>query len=166
MEQLLIIEDDIGLNQGLSKALKADDRQIISCHELKAAREQLLCGSVSPGVCHRSYLPSVRRISHGRCNLLPTVFQKEQFIVCISGDVSSICHDSCTAAHGVLCTSYNPHAFCRLWVIDGIDISYLYELELLRLVRAGISLQYDCRSVNAGIVCNPCQRHSRRAQRM
>ena len=29
MEQLLIIEDDIGLNQGLSKALKADDRQIL-----------------------------------------------------------------------------------------------------------------------------------------
>ena len=28
MEQLLIIEDDIGLNQGLCKALKADDRQI------------------------------------------------------------------------------------------------------------------------------------------
>ena len=28
MEQLLIIEDDIGLNHGLSKALKADDRQI------------------------------------------------------------------------------------------------------------------------------------------
>ena len=46
MEQLLIIEDDIGLNQGLSKALKADDRQIISCHDLKAAREQLLCGTV------------------------------------------------------------------------------------------------------------------------
>ena len=44
IEQLLIIEDDIGLNQGLSKALKADDRQIISCHDLKAAREQLLCG--------------------------------------------------------------------------------------------------------------------------
>ena len=35
MEQLLIIEDDIGLNQGLCKALKADDRQIISCHDLK-----------------------------------------------------------------------------------------------------------------------------------
>ena len=47
MEQLLIVEDDIGLNQGLCKALKADDRQIISCHDLKAAREQLLCGSVS-----------------------------------------------------------------------------------------------------------------------
>ena len=47
MEQLLIVEDDIGLNQGLCKALKADDRQIISCHDLKAAREQLLCGGVS-----------------------------------------------------------------------------------------------------------------------
>ena len=47
MEQLLIIEDDIGLNQGLSKALKADDRQIISCYNLSGAREQLLCGSVS-----------------------------------------------------------------------------------------------------------------------
>ena len=47
MEQLLIIEDDTGLNQGLSKALKADDRQIISCYNLSGAREQLLCGSVS-----------------------------------------------------------------------------------------------------------------------
>ena len=47
MEQLLIIEDDIGLNQGLCKALKADDRQIISCQDLKAAKEQLLCGGVS-----------------------------------------------------------------------------------------------------------------------
>ena len=46
MEQLLIIEDDIGLNQGLSKALKADDRQIISCQDLKTAKEQLLCGGV------------------------------------------------------------------------------------------------------------------------
>lgn len=47
MEQLLIIEDDKGLNQGLSKALKADNRKIISCQDLKTAREQLLCGSVS-----------------------------------------------------------------------------------------------------------------------
>lgn len=47
MEQLLIIEDDIGLNQGLSKALKADDRQIISCPDIKTAKEQLLCWSVS-----------------------------------------------------------------------------------------------------------------------
>ena len=35
MEQLLIVEDDIGLNQGLCKALKADARQIISCQDLK-----------------------------------------------------------------------------------------------------------------------------------
>lgn len=47
MEQLLIVEDDIGLNQGLCKALKADDRQIISCQDLKTAKEQLLCGGVS-----------------------------------------------------------------------------------------------------------------------
>ena len=47
MEQLLIVEDDIGLNQGLCKALKADARQIISCQDLKTAKEQLLCGSVS-----------------------------------------------------------------------------------------------------------------------
>ena len=47
MEQLLIIEDDIGLNQGLCKALKAEDRQIISCQDLKTAREQLLFGGVS-----------------------------------------------------------------------------------------------------------------------
>lgn len=47
MEQLLIVEDDKGLNQGLSKALKEDDRKIISCQDLKTAREQLLCSSVS-----------------------------------------------------------------------------------------------------------------------
>lgn len=43
MEQLLIVEDDKGLNQGLCKALKAENRQIVSCQNLKAAREQLLC---------------------------------------------------------------------------------------------------------------------------
>ena len=47
MEQIMIVEDDIGLNQGLSEALKADNRRIISCQNLKMAREQLLCGSVS-----------------------------------------------------------------------------------------------------------------------
>ncbi len=47
MEQLLIIEDDKGLNQGLCKALKTDNRHIFSCPDLKTAREQLLCGSVS-----------------------------------------------------------------------------------------------------------------------
>lgn len=47
MEQLLIIEDDKVLNQGLSKALKGEHWQIICCQDLKSAREQLLCGSVS-----------------------------------------------------------------------------------------------------------------------
>jgi len=47
VEQILIIEDDKGLNQGLSKALKTDNRQNISCQDLKTAREQLLCGKVS-----------------------------------------------------------------------------------------------------------------------
>ena len=47
MEQFLIVEDDKGLNQGLSKALKSDNRKIISCQDLKTAREQLLCGCVS-----------------------------------------------------------------------------------------------------------------------
>ena len=47
MEQLLIVEDDLILNQGLCKALKGDNRQILSCLDLKTAREQLHCGSVS-----------------------------------------------------------------------------------------------------------------------
>lgn len=47
MEQIMIVEDDKSLNQGLSKALKAEKRQIVSCYDLKAAREQLLCGKVS-----------------------------------------------------------------------------------------------------------------------
>lgn len=47
MEQLLVIEDDVGLNRGLSKALKTENRRIISCHDQKTAREQLLCGSAS-----------------------------------------------------------------------------------------------------------------------
>ena len=41
MEQLLIIEDDRDLNQGLCKALKTDGRQIVSCTDLRSAREQL-----------------------------------------------------------------------------------------------------------------------------
>lgn len=47
MEQLLIVEDDTGLNQGLCKALKTEERQLVSCQNLKTAREQLLCGGVS-----------------------------------------------------------------------------------------------------------------------
>lgn len=47
MEQLLIVEDDRELNKGLCKALKTEERQIISCQNLKAARNQLNCGGVS-----------------------------------------------------------------------------------------------------------------------
>lgn len=47
MEQLLIVEDDKELNQGLCKALKAEERQVVSCRNIKSAREQLLCGGVS-----------------------------------------------------------------------------------------------------------------------
>lgn len=43
MEQILIIEDDMGLNHGLCKALAADNRQVVSCTDLHTAREQLLC---------------------------------------------------------------------------------------------------------------------------
>lgn len=37
----------MGLNQGLCRALKSENRQVISCLNLKSAREQLLCGSAS-----------------------------------------------------------------------------------------------------------------------
>jgi DNA-binding response OmpR family regulator len=47
MQQLLIIEDDLGLSQGLCKALQAENRQVISCQTIRAARAQLLCGTVS-----------------------------------------------------------------------------------------------------------------------
>ena len=47
MEQILIVEDDSGLNRGLCKALQAEGRQLISCRDLQAARLQLLCGAVS-----------------------------------------------------------------------------------------------------------------------
>lgn len=47
MVQLLIIEDDRELNQGLCKALKTEGRQSISCQNLKEAKDQLSCGEVS-----------------------------------------------------------------------------------------------------------------------
>ncbi len=43
MTQILIIEDDKGLNQGLCRALKTEDRQLIPCWDLQSAREQLDC---------------------------------------------------------------------------------------------------------------------------
>lgn len=47
MEQILIVEDDRELNRGLCQALKRAGRQMVSCLNLKSAREQLLCGNVS-----------------------------------------------------------------------------------------------------------------------
>lgn len=47
MEQLLIVEDDITLNQGLCKALRDDNRKIVSSANLAQARQQLLLGTVS-----------------------------------------------------------------------------------------------------------------------
>lgn len=47
MEQILIVEDDISLSQGLCKALKTESRQVIPCLNISEARGQLLCGMVS-----------------------------------------------------------------------------------------------------------------------
>lgn len=47
MEQILILEDDTALNQGLCKALKTDSRKLVSCETIKAARDQLMCGCPS-----------------------------------------------------------------------------------------------------------------------
>lgn len=47
MEQLLIVEDDKGLNQGLCKALRQEHRQIYACQSIAQARAQLFCGDVS-----------------------------------------------------------------------------------------------------------------------
>ena len=46
MKQLLIVEDDQTLNEGLCKALQQEDRKIISCDCLKAAQAQLALGTV------------------------------------------------------------------------------------------------------------------------
>ncbi len=45
MQQILIVEDDRGLNHGLLKALKTERRQVIACNTLQSAREQMLCQS-------------------------------------------------------------------------------------------------------------------------
>lgn len=47
MEQLLIVEDDKGLNQGLCRALKSESRRVVSCQNLTSAREQFSCGGIS-----------------------------------------------------------------------------------------------------------------------
>lgn len=45
--QLLIVEDDKDLNRGLCKALKTEERKVVSCQNIRSAREQLLCQNVS-----------------------------------------------------------------------------------------------------------------------
>lgn len=48
MKQLIIIvEDDKELNQGLCKALKTPERQLVSCQSIAQAREQLLLESAA-----------------------------------------------------------------------------------------------------------------------
>ncbi len=48
MKQLLIIvEDDKSLNQGLCKALADQNRQVISCQNIRSAREQLALGGAA-----------------------------------------------------------------------------------------------------------------------
>ncbi len=47
MYQLIIVEDDIELNKGLCRALKTEERRIVSCTSLKTAREQLMMGGAS-----------------------------------------------------------------------------------------------------------------------
>lgn len=44
MKQLLIVEDDRDLSRGLCLALKDQELQIVSCSDLKSAREQLALG--------------------------------------------------------------------------------------------------------------------------
>ena len=39
--QIVIVEDDMDLAKGLCKALKDDDRSIVSCEDLKSARDQI-----------------------------------------------------------------------------------------------------------------------------
>ncbi|MBR4670185.1 MAG: response regulator transcription factor [Butyrivibrio sp.] len=47
MRQILIVEDDITLNQGLCKALKSDEWHIVSCGTIEEARGQLLIGEAA-----------------------------------------------------------------------------------------------------------------------
>ncbi len=47
MEQILIVEDDRELNRGLCQALRTENRQMISCTNIRSAREQLSCGGAS-----------------------------------------------------------------------------------------------------------------------
>ena len=47
MEKILIVEDDNGLNAGLKRALAEGQREILSCYNLRTAREMLAKGTIS-----------------------------------------------------------------------------------------------------------------------
>ena len=47
MQQILIVEDDHTLNQGLCKALAGEQRQVVSCENITDARAQMELGTVS-----------------------------------------------------------------------------------------------------------------------
>lgn len=47
MNQILIVEDDKGLNQGLCKALCMENYKAVPCLSMREAREQLVFGSIS-----------------------------------------------------------------------------------------------------------------------
>ena len=47
MRQIMVVEDDVTLNQGLCKALKSGDCSIVSCQTMQNAQEQLQMGTVS-----------------------------------------------------------------------------------------------------------------------
>lgn len=47
MERILIVEDDNSLNRGLKRALGEEKREILSCGNLRTAREMLAKGTIS-----------------------------------------------------------------------------------------------------------------------
>ena len=47
MQQILIVEDDTTLNQGLCKALADENRKTVSCENIADAKAQLALGTVS-----------------------------------------------------------------------------------------------------------------------
>lgn len=89
MEQILIVEDDKGLNQGLCKALKSENRQVVSCQNLKSARDQLLCTDVSlvlldinlPDGSGLDLLHEIKKVSPGRPVILLTAKDTDVDIV-------------------------------------------------------------------------------------
>ena len=89
MEQLLIVEDDRGLNQGLCRALKAENRQLFSCQNIKDARAQLLCCDASlvlldvnlPDGSGIDFLREIKETNPGRIVILLTANDTDMDIV-------------------------------------------------------------------------------------